>query len=118
MLNVYLAATPWRQSVLMRMLEKRLAALGCTIANADDSPSGYVNDVYAAAHSDMVIYIAPGDCKTWSCASAAWAKSVPVWGVDNAARRPPLLEQVVRKWFGDADELLRELETTLRQRAA
>ena len=108
--RVYLAGVPYRQAVAMRMLEERLVQLGCRIVNAAPTQHGYVNDIQAACQADLVIYIAPGECVTWALAAAAWAKGVPVWGLDPATSRPMLLETMVRKWFTGAEELYTQLD--------
>lgn len=116
--SIYLAGSPWRHQEIMRLLEDKLLQLGCRIANATGGEYGYSNNIDDAARADLVLYIAPGDKTTWSCAAGAWGRNKPVWGLDFADKHPPVLEKVVRHWFLSADALVAALTDKLRDRAA
>lgn len=63
-------------------------------------------DLMGATTSDLVIYISPSGIDAWAEIGAAFACSVPIYGLQAKGERAGLMRRMISLWFTDYRELL------------
>lgn len=124
-MKLYIASS-WRNQHAIEMLTKlfrdRGHELHSSIENwetqgltvTDDFPPDDITtaieqfdyDTHAAITADALIYIAPSGSDAWAQVGAAWAKGVPIFGLQSKGETIGLMKQMVYLWCNNFRELL------------
>lgn len=97
-----------RESFIRESRENIRFDLDEWIASADGEYK-FKYDTGAAMNSDLVIYISPSGSDAWAEVGAAWASTVPVFGLHAKGETIGLMRRMMTEWFSDYKDLLAEV---------
>lgn len=63
-------------------------------------------DIAGSVESDLVIYLSPSGTDAWAEVGAAWASSVPIYGLYAKGEQARLMRKMVSRWFERYENLL------------